>query len=73
MLGQEVEHKYCTNTPWLLSYQQPPPLSMLWSRLWGPCLFCVRLERVSISSLQVCLFFYWNVDVKKWVHGDNKR
>ena len=25
----------------------PPALSMLWSGLWGPCLFCLRLGRVS--------------------------
>ena len=40
-----------------LSARPPPPLSMLWSGLWGPCWLCLRLGRVSISSLQVCWFF----------------
>ena len=31
---------------------------MLWSGLWGPCLFCLRLGRVFLSSLQVCCFFF---------------
>ena len=66
----QAPHKH----PLSVKLSAPPPLSMFWSGLWGPCLFCLRLGRVSISSLQVCwFFFYCNVDVKKWVHSDTKR